>query len=83
MEYRKNCGYDYIHNNNSESCHEKKPHNAEKKEGGLFNFDFLQGILGDGEKIDKDKIILIALIIILARQKADLKLLVALGYVLI
>jgi hypothetical protein len=44
---------------------------------GLFD-----GILGD-KKIDEEKIILVILIILLARQGADLKLLIALGYLLV
>lgn len=41
----------------------------------------LSGFLSDG-KIDNDKIIIIALIFILAKEGADLKLLIALGYIL-
>lgn len=41
----------------------------------------LTGIFGSG-KPDNDKIIIIALIVILAREGADIKLLLALGYIL-
>ena len=41
----------------------------------------LSGFFTDG-KIDNDKIIIIALIFILAKEGADLKLLIALGYIL-
>lgn len=43
---------------------------------GLFS-----GLFSDG-KLDNDKIIIIILIIILAREGADLKLLLALGYII-
>ena len=36
----------------------------------------------DSGKLDNDKIIIIALIVILAKEGADLKLLLALGYIL-
>ncbi len=39
------------------------------------------GLFSNG-KIDNDKLIIIALIIILAKEGADLKLLIALGYIL-
>lgn len=42
----------------------------------------LSGIFPDG-KLDNDKIIIIALIVLLAKEGADLKLLLALGYILI
>lgn len=41
----------------------------------------LSGIFTDG-KLDNDKIIIIALIFILAKEGADLKLLISLGYIL-
>lgn len=41
----------------------------------------LSGFFTDG-KLDNDKIIIIALIFILAKEGADLKLLIALGYIL-
>ncbi|MGN1481973.1 hypothetical protein [Porcipelethomonas sp.] len=41
----------------------------------------LSGLFYDG-KIDNDKILIIALIVILAREGADLKLLIALGYIM-
>jgi hypothetical protein len=41
----------------------------------------LSGIFSDG-KIDNDKIIIIALIVLLAKEGADIKLLMALGYIL-
>ena len=49
------------------------------------NGGFLDGILsrlGIGGSLDSDKIVIILLIIILAREGADLKLLLALGYIL-
>lgn len=47
--------------------------------GGISSL--LSGFFTDG-KPDNDKIIIIALIVILAREGADLKLLLALGYIL-
>ncbi len=41
----------------------------------------LSGFFRDG-KVDNEKVIIIALIVILAREGADLKLLIALGYIL-
>ncbi len=43
--------------------------------------DILSGIFSDG-RIDSDKLIIIMLIVILAKEGADLKLLIALGYIL-
>ena len=43
--------------------------------------DLLSGLLSKGS-LDSDKIIIIILIVILAREGADLKLLIALGYVI-
>lgn len=52
---------------------------AEKNGGALGGI--LSDIFGGG-KLDSDKIILIALIFILAREGTDIKLLMALGYIL-
>lgn len=43
--------------------------------------NMLSGLFSDG-KLDNDKIIIIALIVILAKEGADIKLLLALGYIL-
>ena len=55
------------------------PKNYPKQQGGLNSL--LSGFFNDGRP-DNDKIIIIALIVILAREGADLKLLLALGYIL-
>ena len=55
----------------------------QNKKGGNFIGNILSDILGsEGGKLDSDKIIIIALIFILAKEGADLKLLLALGYIL-
>ncbi|MEG0615515.1 MAG: hypothetical protein RR540_07140 [Oscillospiraceae bacterium] len=60
---------------------EKPVENVEQSPSkGLFG-GFLDGILPDLH-LDEEKIIIIILIIILAREGADLKLLLALGYLL-
>lgn len=51
-----------------------------KKQNNPIN-TLLSGLFTGG-KIDNDKIIIILLIILLAREGADLKLLIALGYIL-
>lgn len=56
------------------------PRNYQKRQSGGIN-SLLSGFFTDG-KPDNDKIIIIALIVILAREGADLKLLLALGYIL-
>ena len=60
------------------------PHSAadekDKKNKDPFS-DLLSGLLSKGS-LDSDKIIIIILIVILAREGADLKLLIALGYVI-
>lgn len=56
------------------------PKNYPKRQGGGLN-SLLSGFFTDGRP-DNDKIIIIALIVILAREGADLKLLLALGYIL-
>lgn len=67
------------HDQRHEHHHENEYENNNSSPiGGL-----LDGFLGDGKKIDQDKIIIIMLIILLARQGADLKLLLALGYIII
>lgn len=60
---------------------DKLPKKPEKQKNTGLN-GLLSGIFTDG-RLDSDKIIIIALIIILAREGADLKLLLALGYILI
>lgn len=57
------------------------PLKRRQAQGGEVN-DFLSGIFSGGN-LDSDKIIIIALIIILAKDGADLKLLIALGYILL
>lgn len=52
---------------------------AKRRSGGLNSL--FSGFFTDG-KPDNDKIIIIALIVILAREGADIKLLMALGYIL-
>lgn len=54
--------------------------NPKKKNNGILG-GLLSGIFPDGN-LDKDKIIIIALIVILAKEGVDLKLLLALGYIL-
>lgn len=55
----------------------------QNQKGGNFIGNILSDILGsEGGKLDSDKIIIIALIFILAKEGADLKLLLALGYIL-
>lgn len=56
------------------------PPEVKKSSTGGLN-GLLSGIFSDG-KLDNDKIIIIALIVILAKEGADLKLLLALGYIL-
>ena len=53
-----------------------------KEESGNKPGSILGGLLPDN-KIDGDKLILILLIIILSNEGADLKLLIALGYILL
>lgn len=69
-EYR----HDQMHQHHYENEHKN---NNSNPIGGL-----LDGFLGDGKKVDQDKIIIIMLIILLARQGADIKLLLALGYII-
>lgn len=57
---------------------EKKPEPVKRRE---VQKNPLSAIFGSG-KPDNDKIIIIALIVILAREGADIKLLLALGYIL-
>lgn len=59
--------------------HVPQNNSGKQRSGGLNNL--LSGFFTDG-KPDNDKIIIIALIVILAREGADLKLLLALGYIL-
>lgn len=68
---------------NEEKEQERKDtvHNIPKKNNSNFFGGLLSGLFTDG-KIDNDKILIIALIIILAKEGADLKLLIALGYIL-
>lgn len=55
----------------------------QNQKGNNFIGNILSDILGsEGGKLDSDKIIIIALIFILAKEGADLKLLLALGYIL-
>lgn len=57
------------------------PLKRQQAQSGGLN-DFFSGIFSGGN-LDSDKIIIIALIIILAKDGADLKLLIALGYILL
>lgn len=50
--------------------------NFKKKQGSIFSGLF------SGENTDSDLILIIALIVILSKEGADLKLLIALGYIL-
>lgn len=64
------------------SCEEKKGTSAAPRAKGSMGLDnLLSGFFSDG-RLDNDKIILIALIVLLAREGADIKLLLALGYIL-
>lgn len=64
---------------NKKSMNTPPPEVKKSSAGGLNGL--LSGIFSDG-KLDNDKIIIIALIVILAKEGADLKLLLALGYIL-
>lgn len=64
---------------NKKSMETPPPEVKKNSTGGLNGL--LSGIFSDG-KLDNDKIIIIALIVILAKEGADLKLLLALGYIL-
>ncbi len=55
--------------------------NNQKKGSSMLDISGLLNNIGIG-KLDNDKIIIILMIIILAREGADLKLLLALGYIL-
>lgn len=70
--------------NDTQNSSQKSDEDKKKNEsGGLFGL--AGGILenlGIKGKLDNDKIIIIIMIIILAREGADLKLLIALGYIL-
>ncbi len=77
----------YSEGNNEEFkkvCEEKNDKQncnvIERKQKNDFN-DILKKIL-DG-KIDNDKLIIIALMILLAKEGADIKLIIALGYILL
>lgn len=65
---------------NNENAPKGNPSAAYKNNSNPLN-GLLSGIFTDG-KLDNDKIIIIALIFILAKEGADLKLLIALGYIL-
>lgn len=71
-------------NSQQETAKEKKdcPRavSSNKKQNSNSN-NILSGLFSNG-KLDNDKILIIALIIILAKEGADLKLLLALGYIL-
>lgn len=58
---------------------EKSDCKSQKSSNPIGNL--LSGLFSDG-KIDNDRVIIIILIIILAKNGADLKLLIALGYIL-
>lgn len=45
--------------------------------------DIFSQILGDGVKLDSEKIIILLMLFVLYKNKADIKLLLALGYLLI
>ena len=45
--------------------------------------DIFSQILGDGVKLDSEKIIILLMLFVLYKNKADIKLLIALGYLLI
>lgn len=59
---------------------EKNQKFLKEKSGNPLN-DILSGLFS-GEKIDNDKFIIIILIVILAKEGVDLKLLIALGYII-
>ena len=69
----------YAPKNNQSECSSSSdtPSNNNNPLTGL-----LSGIFS-GNKIDNDKLIIILLIVILAKEGADLKLLIALGYIII
>ena len=45
--------------------------------------DIFSQILGDGAKLDSEKIMILLMLFVLYKNKADIKLLIALGYLLI
>lgn len=60
-------------------------HNKHQSENKVNQNSFAANLLRNfftGQKADNDKIIVILLIILLAREGADLKLLIALGYII-
>lgn len=65
---------------NKNNCNRTLSSVSHKNNSNPLN-GLLSGIFTDG-KIDNDKIIIIALIFILAKEGADLKLLISLGYIL-
>lgn len=62
--------------------HESENHSLQKKSSGGNELSELFGKILGG-KLDGDKLIIIALMIMLAKEGADLKLILALGYILI
>ncbi len=78
---------------NSNSCEEKSEQHTEnnnsqhyEKKESKASADSMSNLISglfQGGKIDNDKLIIIFLIIFLAKEGVDLKLLIALGYILI
>lgn len=71
----------FTKNEDSKNNHNKSSSSVSYKNNSNPLNGLLSGIFTDG-KIDNDKIIIIALIFILAKEGADLKLLISLGYIL-
>lgn len=80
-------------NKSPEPSKEKEPETSKEKAPEEYNtkriapqngnpFNNLFSGLFSGEKMDSDKLMLILLIFVLAKEGADLKLLIALGYIL-
>lgn len=57
-------------------------HNNQQGRGRMQLSDILKSILGDGIKLDTDRILILALLFMLYKNKADIKLLAALAYLM-
>ena len=57
-------------------------HNNQQRNSKMQLSDILKSILGDGIKLDTDRILILALLSMLYKNKADIKLLAALAYLM-
>lgn len=57
-------------------------HNNEQGNNKMQLSDIIKSVLGDGIKLDTDRILILALLFMLYKNKADIKLLVALAYLM-